>query len=72
MNDPSGMHIVQPAQDLVQEELEVRLLEVLPRVDYVMQVLHTTRGDDGGDDGRNNDKIALVTKGRMIWQKLFA
>lgn len=47
MDHPGGVHVVQPAQDLVEEELEVRLLEVLPRVDDVMQVLHATRGRDG-------------------------
>lgn len=33
------VHVVQPAEDLVEEELQVRLLKILSRVDYVMQVL---------------------------------
>lgn len=39
VDHPRGVHVVQAAQDLVQEELEVRLLQVLSRVDDVVQVL---------------------------------
>lgn len=55
MDDPGGVHVVQPAQDLVQEELEVGLLEVLPRVDNVVQVL-PTRGQKKGNKTKEEGK----------------
>lgn len=39
VDDSRRVHIVQTAQDLVEEELQMRFLQVLTRVDDVMQVL---------------------------------
>ena len=67
VDDPRGVHVVQPAQDLVQEELEVSLLQVLPRVNYVVQVLPPRERRENGDEGRWKRGNRLLR--RKIWKR---
>ena len=43
VDDPCRVHVVEAAEDLVKEELQVRFLEVLTGIDNVVQVLHSIR-----------------------------